>query len=131
MGKKVKEKQQVPSEKKMETAFDVRSEADKLLKEAAGFKKKAYRRFGWAIFFGIITLLLAIGLAVISLPINGAPIYAIDGVVLASLWAVVALLSFIIVLIVASAKKKVHDCIGSLIKRGDLQGRTPLYIKMM
>ena len=126
MGKKVKEKQQVPSEKKMETAFDVRSEADKLLKEAAGFKKKAYRRFGWAIFFGIITLLLAIGLAAISLPI-----YAIDGVVLASLWAVVALLSFIIVLIVASAKKKVHDCIGSLIKRGDLQGRTPLYIKMM
>lgn len=131
MRKKVEEKNQVPSVQDIDKVLALRTEADNLLRQASNYKRKADNRTGWAIFFGIVSFLLVVGLTLVAMPVlSSEPIVELNSMILAIAYGVAALFMFLTWVLVACAKAKYYKCLRLLVRRGDIPN-SPLYIKMV
>ena len=129
MGKKKKGEKITISEQEVKKAFDPKTEADKLWKEAQEYNKKGGNRTGMSVFLSIIAcLLIAVAIALIAFPLLGiGSMPKVSNKITLSIFAAAALCVFV----AFHFAMMYRGCLARLVRRSEILSCTPLYIKMV
>ena len=132
MGKKEKEKKAIINNEDIDKMFDPKTEAGILMKEAQKYHKRGGCRTGWAVFFCVISILCVVVVALSVFPIlKGEPVLNFGNDIIACVLAGAGLSMILALVLASSAKEMYKQCNARLVRRGEVLGCTPLYIKMV